>query len=67
MKGEENMSYTLPNGRQASKREQRERERLMIERDNCPDCQRATEDAVKNCNDNPGACQCPKHRSYGNY
>jgi len=57
------MSYTLPNGRQATKREQREREELLRERDECPDCEKAAENAVIRGDWRPGACQCPKHRS----
>lgn len=57
------MSYTLPNGRQASRGWQAKRRKLLEDRAKCVECAKAAERAVKECDYSPGACQCPEHRS----
>jgi len=57
------MGYTLPSGRQATKREERERMALLKARESCPACKAATAEAVRRDDWRPGACQCPEHRS----
>ena len=56
------MSYTLPNGRKATPKQERERMRLLEARRNCPECDKAAREAIRKGIDF-GACQCPEHRS----
>jgi hypothetical protein len=55
--------YTLPNGRQATSREYRERMALLKAREKCPDCDAAATRAIQTGDYRSGACQCPTHRS----
>ena len=57
------MGYTMPTGRRATSRQQREREKLLRERETCRECKDAARRAVETSDYRPGACQCPEHRS----
>ena len=57
------MAYTLPNGRRATPKQERERMALLEARRNCPECDKAARKAVQTGDYSFGACQCPEHRS----
>lgn len=52
------MSYTMPNGRQASRRYQREREKLLRERETCRDCKAQADRMAREGRWNDGQWVC---------
>jgi len=57
------MGYTLPNGRKATPKQERERMALLEARRTCPECARLSREAVRKSDYRFGVCQCPEHRS----
>ena len=57
------MSYTLPNGRKATPKQERERTALLEARRTCPECIRLAREAVRRSDYRFGVCQCDEHRS----
>jgi len=57
------VSYTLPNGRQATPKQERERMALLEARRTCPECIRLSREAVRRSDYRFGVCQGDEHKS----